>query len=198
VNDLEPIGIFFPKGKESDMARVQLRESRQAAFLQLHSMLSLLTRLEESVCLDKTGISYQQFQVLLTVQSGDSPVSQSFVARRLQHKLNSISMIADRMEKQGLISRVRSNDDRREVHVSLTPLGCEKLKQAVEVGVPLSERVAGVLGDEELNEMTRLVTKLKTQIYIEMGKAQPDAAKEQSETRRVLSVLRKTLRTGPR
>jgi DNA-binding MarR family transcriptional regulator len=198
VNDLEPIGVFLPKGKESDMARVQFRESRQAAFLQLHSMLSLLTRLEESAYLDKTGISHQQFQVLLTVQSGDPPVSQSFIARRLQHKLNSISMIADRMEKQGLISRVRSKDDRREVHVSLTPLGSEKLKLGVEVGVPLSERVASALSEEELNELVRLMTKLKARIFTEMGKAEPDTAKEHSETRRVLSVLKKTLRTGAR
>jgi DNA-binding MarR family transcriptional regulator len=190
--------MFVPKGKESDMARVQFRESGQAAFLQLHSMLSLLTSLEEGAYLGKTGISYQQFQVLLAVQSGDPPVSQSFIARRVQHKLNSISMIADRMEKQGLISRVRSEDDRREVHVSLTSLGIEKLKQAVDVGVPLSERVASALTEVELNEMTRLMTKLKTQIFVEMGKAEPDAAKDQSETRRVLNVLKKTLRTGAR
>jgi MarR family transcriptional regulator, organic hydroperoxide resistance regulator len=198
VDDLEPIGISVPEGKEGDMARMQFRESGQAALLQLHSTLGLLTRLEESAYLDKTGISYQQFQVLLTVRSGDPPVSQSFIARRVQHKLNSISMIADRMEKQGLISRVRSNDDRREVHVSLTPLGSEKLKQAVEVGVPLSERVASVLSEDEINEMTRLMTKLKKQIFTEMGTPEPDAAKELSDTRRVLSVLKKTHRTGAR
>jgi DNA-binding MarR family transcriptional regulator len=174
------------------MAKVQFRESGQAALLQLHSMLSLLTKLEESAYLEKAGISYQQFQVLLTVQSGDPPVSQSSIARRIQHNLNSISMIADRMEKQGLISRVRSKEDRREVHVSLTSLGSDKLKQAVAIGVPMSERVAGALSEEELDEMTRLMTKVKTQILKEMGKAEPDAAKEKSETKRVLDVLKKT------
>jgi DNA-binding MarR family transcriptional regulator len=177
------------------MAKAQFREPEHAAFLLLHNVLGLLTKLEETTYASKAGISYQQFLILVTVESSEPPVSQTTIARAIQRNLNSISMIVDRMEKQGLVTRVRSKDDRRETHVSLTDLGHQKLVKAIEVGIPMRERLGGVFTDEELVEWTKLMGKLKVQILKEMGKEAPSASDERASTQRVLDAFKK-LRTA--
>jgi DNA-binding MarR family transcriptional regulator len=173
------------------MAKAQFRETGHAAFLLLHNVLGLLTKLEETTYASKAGISYQQFLILVTVESSEPPVSQTTIARAIQRNLNSISMIVDRMEKQGLVTRVRSKDDRRETHVSLTELGHEKLARAIEVGIPMRERLGSVFTDAELAEWARLMGKLKAQILKETGKEAPSIGVERANTQRVLNTLRR-------
>jgi DNA-binding MarR family transcriptional regulator len=179
------------------MATTKFSETEHAAFLLLHNVLGLLTKLEETTYASKADVSYQQFLILVTVESSDPPVSQTTIARAIQRNLNSISMIVDRMEKQGLVNRIRSKEDRRETHVSLTDLGHRKLIKAIEVGIPLRERLGSVFTDEELTEWTRLMGKLKTQILKEMGREAPSAGVERASTQRVLSTL-KRLKTAKR
>jgi DNA-binding MarR family transcriptional regulator len=106
------------------MARqTQFRESSHEASLLLHSMQSLLTKLEENAYAAQAGISYQQFLILITIEASEPPVNQTTVAKSIQRNLNSISMIIDRMERLGLVVRERSKEDRRETHLTLTSLG---------------------------------------------------------------------------
>jgi len=156
-------------------------------------MMGLLTRVEEAAYSTRAGISYPQFLILITVESSEPPVSQTTISRRIHRNLNTISMIVDRMEKLGLVMRVRSEDDRRETHVSLTPLGKAKLAKAIEVGGALKQRLADVFSEKEIEDTMRLLAKFRDQILKELGRPPIPADDEHRNRQRVIEVMKKHL-----
>ena len=176
------------------MARkAQFRESCQEAYLLLHNTKGLLTKLEETTYSRRAGISYQQYLVLITVESSEPPVSQTMISKSIQRNLNTISMMIDRMEKLGLVRRIRSEKDRREAHVSLTPLGKEKLAKAIEVGVALKERLCKTLTEVELREAVGIMGKFSNQILQEMRREPVSPVAERAYRQRVIEVFREHL-----
>jgi len=77
------------------------------------------------------GLEPQQYQALLAIKG--VPVSQKatvgVLAERLQIQHHSAVELMDRLEKRGLVRRARSQVDRRQVLVQLTPSGERKLKR---------------------------------------------------------------------
>jgi len=176
------------------MARkLQFRESCQEAYLLLHNTKGLLTKLEERTYSNRAGISYQQFLVLIAVESCDAPVSQTMISRKTERNLNTITIMVDRMEKLGLVRSVRSKEDRREVHVSLTPLGKKKLARAVEVGGALQESLCKTLSETDLQEAMSVMAKFRNQILKEMGREPESADAERAYRKRVTDIFKEHL-----
>ena len=150
--------------------RGQFRESAHAAHLMLHDIKGLLTKLEETAYPSKTGLSYPQFLILLAIEASEPPVSETDVANGIQRNLNTVSMMLDRMEKAGLIRRKRSGKDRREIQVSLTPLGKNELVKGIDIGGSLRERLGSVLSDDEMKRATLLMSKMSNQLLKETGR----------------------------
>ncbi len=71
------------------------------------------------------GIEARHHQLMLAVKGageGNGPRI-GYLAERLQIQHHSAVELVDRLVKRGLITRTRSNQDRREVHVRLTARG---------------------------------------------------------------------------
>lgn len=77
------------------------------------------------------GLTPQQHQLLLTVKGfpGREHATVSELAHRLQMSQHSVVGLIDRVEAQGLVRREHSTVDRRQVFVSLTADGEEKLRR---------------------------------------------------------------------
>jgi DNA-binding MarR family transcriptional regulator len=80
--------------------------------------------------LKEQGLTAEQFFVFVTIKTHDAPVRITDVARWIERSTNSVSMIADRMVKAGLLRRVRDRSDRRVVNVFLTSKAENALKSA--------------------------------------------------------------------
>ena len=79
----------------------------------------------------KIAIEPRQHQLMLAVKGapkGEVPRI-GYLAERLQIQHHSAVELVDRMEKRGLITRVRGESDRREVLVALTPYGDRLLSE---------------------------------------------------------------------
>ena len=144
-------------------------EHRHQAWVQLHYTYDMISKCEETTFVQKAGISHQQFLVLMTIESIDGLTTAAELARRLQRNANTISMIADRLEKLGLVKKVRSRKDRRLVYLKITQLGKEKLEQALRVGWGLIERLTSCFSEEELHLFASLLEKLRLQAFRELG-----------------------------
>lgn len=79
-----------------------------------------------------TGLTSPQLWAIKTIAQ-ESPIMVSDIARRMYLHPATIVGILDRLEKQNLVIRVRSIDDRRVVRVELTATGRTLLKKAPEV-----------------------------------------------------------------
>jgi MarR family transcriptional regulator, organic hydroperoxide resistance regulator len=103
--------------------------------------------------LDKLGITYPQYLVLLVLWETDA-MTVNNISQKLILNTNTITPLLQRMEKQGLIVRQRSGDDERKVLVSLTEKGQLLKEQAEEIPVKLgTELVSGPLSIEEMKDL---------------------------------------------
>tara|TARA_B100001778_G_C18133500_1_gene426079 strand:- start:62 stop:511 length:450 start_codon:yes stop_codon:yes gene_type:complete len=102
------------------MSNEQLKLSNQICF-PLYSASRLITQAYQPY-LDKMGITYPQYLVLMVLWENDE-ISVNDVAKKLILKTNTISPLLQRMAKQELIERNRSSDDERCVKVKLTDKG---------------------------------------------------------------------------
>lgn len=80
----------------------------------------------------ETGITGPQLWAIKTIAQ-ESPIMVSELARRMYLHPATVVGILDRLEKQGLVARVRSTVDRRVVRAELTGQGQKLVRQAPEV-----------------------------------------------------------------
>jgi DNA-binding MarR family transcriptional regulator len=73
--------------------------------------------------LDRMGITYPQFLVLLTLSEAEDGMAVGAIAERLALEPSTITPLAKRMEAAGLVTRVRNPEDERQVRVRLTEAG---------------------------------------------------------------------------
>lgn len=93
------------------------------------------------------GLTYPQYLVMLLLweaqgakekqTNGQNGVSVKFLGERLYLDSGTLTPLLKRMETQGLINRVRSQLDEREVLVTLSDAGCELKERAKQVPMDL-------------------------------------------------------------
>ncbi len=118
-----------------------------------------LLRICEDRMFPQHGITTEQYIVLITIKYGH--VRPTDIARWLARSPNSISMIADRMVKAGLLKRVRERKDRRVVRLVITDKGENALKPAHVAGWKLFQEILSPLSYEDKQILLRLIMKIQ-------------------------------------
>jgi DNA-binding MarR family transcriptional regulator len=105
------------------------------------------------------GLNPQQYQFLLAIKGLPRPQAPtvSALAERMQLNHNSTVELADRCERRGLVSRLRTGSDRRHVTLFITAEGdvlLQKLATAARqelrsIGPVLVESVLGLIQDQK-------------------------------------------------
>ncbi|MGH9118988.1 MAG: MarR family winged helix-turn-helix transcriptional regulator [Acidimicrobiales bacterium] len=107
------------------------------------------------------GLTFARYEVLVLLlfsRRGSLPMGK--MGDRLMVHPTSVTSIVDRLERDGLVRRAAHPDDRRIILAELTAEGRElalratKAVEAVRFGL-------GALGDRELDQLTRVVTRLR-------------------------------------
>jgi len=115
---------------------------------------------EDHVC-SEYGLTAEQYTVLVAIKYFDDPVRPTDVGRWVGHKVNTVSMIVDRMVKAGLVKRIRDLPDRREVRLVITKKGEEAFKPATPAVWSLIEDITSSLSDEEKRTLVKLLEKVR-------------------------------------
>ena len=98
----------------------ELRLDKQICF-RLYTAARLITQAYTPL-LNKLGITYPQYLVLMVLWEKDNqPVND--IAHRLVLETNTVTPLLQRMEKLGIISRKKGEQDKRQQIVSLTKKG---------------------------------------------------------------------------
>lgn len=105
----------------------------------------------------KAGVNPQQYQVVLAVKGlpGQQAPTIGRLAERMQLNHNSMVELVDRCERRGLIQRLASRGDRRQVTLSITAEGEALLRQLgnaareelLDSGPSLVESILGLIQD---------------------------------------------------
>ena len=121
------------------MAYEQLKLKNQLCF-PVYAASRLITR-EYQPFLDKLGITYPQYLVLMVLWENDGLTVNS-IAKKLILNTNTITPLLKRMEQQDLISRKRSQEDERKVVIKLSDKGKQLQEEAVSIPLELAQQIA--------------------------------------------------------
>ena len=143
------------------MDKTALQLSSQICF-PIYSASRLITKAYKPY-LDKMGITYPQYLVLMVLWENDN-ISVNQITEKLLLNTNTVSPLLKRMEKLELIQRNRSHEDERCVIVQLKEKGI-LLKDKAK---PIPEQLLKILLNEniELSEVLQLRETLNCWIEI--------------------------------
>lgn len=139
----------------------QLKLSNQLCF-PIYAASRLITR-EYQPYLDKLGITYPQYLVLMVLWETDT-ISVNEISKKLILNTNTITPLLKRMETLGIIKRQRSGSDERKVIVSLTEKG--KLMQIDAVAIPEKLAASLISGQLKIEELLDLKKKINAIVDI--------------------------------
>lgn len=141
----------------------QLKLNNQICF-PVYAASRLIIR-EYQPHLDKLGITYPQYLVLLVLWENDGmPVND--IAHKLILNTNTVTPLLKRMETLGLVSRIRSEEDERKVIVTLTAKGIEMKAEAAHIPFSLMSNISA----DELKMEELVAMKNKLEEWIEFLK----------------------------
>ena len=121
------------------------------SLVKVHHSLFFLRQKE----LSPSHIAAQQLQVLRVIQGLGADATLSTIAKKVERKLDVISRQAVRMEKDGLIRRVKDSPKSRLLRIELTAKGQEMLKISRE-SASINAMLAVLTEEERLQINTAL------------------------------------------
>ena len=131
-------------------------------WLLMHRAYISLKDCEDQIYGEK-GLTTEQYAVLATIKYLNEPVKVTDVAQWIGRRTNSVSMMADRMVKAGLLRRLRDRVDRRAVRLTITSKGEDAFKSATPVGWEFIQKIMSPLSYEDQHTFARLLERMRYQ-----------------------------------
>ena len=130
---------------------------QQQAFLELWRTYDCLKAVEELV-FGEFGISSQQYNALRLLKTASpSSLAVSALGQRMITRAPDMTRMLDRLERQALIARVRRDDNRRVVEVTITQVGSKLLQRIAKPIRACHQRQLGHLPDGQLMDLIALL-----------------------------------------
>jgi DNA-binding MarR family transcriptional regulator len=102
----------------------------------------------------------------MAIKDIPDPVTQKAVSDWLDRKTNSISLILDRMVRDGLIERATDLKDHRAVRLIISPKGEKIYQQGRQLVSGLIAETLSDLSDEEIQTFIRILEKIQDRTFL--------------------------------
>lgn len=108
------------------------------------------------------GLNPASFDVLASLRRSGKPYRKTVGDLAASSLLTSsaVTLRLDNLERDGLVRRVRSGSDRRQVYAELTESGRERIDAIFEDHITAENQALHLLDPDELTELVRLLRKL--------------------------------------
>jgi MarR family transcriptional regulator, organic hydroperoxide resistance regulator len=137
------------------------RDIRQEFWGLSHRVNDITTKYMDIIQTKETGLTYQQFLVLMVLDKTGNQGTVGTIAEQLDREQNTLSVLLERMKRDGLVKKVRNMGDRRLVRVVMTDKGKQKLAQATGIGNKLIAELTSSYTEEEMKIMMQLIRKME-------------------------------------
>lgn len=105
------------------------------------------------------GLTQPQFGVI-EMLGHLGPLSLGELSRKQLSSCGNTTVVVDNLEREGLVERIPSKDDRRRTYVQLSRKGQSLFDRVFEKHATFVESLASVLTSDEQKELARLLKKL--------------------------------------
>ena len=120
---------------------------------------AMWARVERELAAAGHDLTFSQYLTLKTLGHGRAGVTE--LARAAQLHPGAMTRLLDRLETQGLVVRVVDPQDRRAVHVDLTPAGRALWSNVCDCGRRVHERALNGLDDTERAHLIELLGRVR-------------------------------------
>ena len=111
--------------------------------------------------LKRYGLTEPQYNVLRILRgAGPDGLPCLEIGRRLITRVPDVTRLLDRLEKEGLVSRVRNKEDRRVVKTTITSKGLKLLRKIDKPFAELHKSLFSNLSVNEISDLTRIIDKI--------------------------------------
>ena len=108
-----------------------------------------------------TGITTMQWTTLWLLLSSPGSMSLTEIAKFLPIEIHSVSALVEKLEKRGLIKRIRSKNDRRVVNIYLTEQGFNILKKTAPYTYDFNMNTIGTLSGAQIKALQKITKKIR-------------------------------------
>jgi DNA-binding MarR family transcriptional regulator len=109
------------------------------------------------------GLTGPQLTVVKLLDQIDD-LSLSELSERIRAQNSTVTGIIDRMERESLVTRVRSKEDRRVVHIRLTPKGRELAQKIPVEPMEIFREALESLAPTDAKDLLRILTKVAKRV----------------------------------
>ena len=138
---------------------IEAAEELDPALASVLVPLGLASRRIKAVVERETEMSAPEWFTLSTLGKEDG-ISQGDMCQRFDLDPSRLTRLGQTLEREGMIRRERDPEDNRVVRMYLTEKGRGKLRHLPQLSEELGRRIRGVLSDEELKELRRMLVVL--------------------------------------
>jgi DNA-binding MarR family transcriptional regulator len=139
-----------------EISEYQLGESVGYLIARVKSMASNMVTQRTMA---ELGITSQQGSILFMVASGKCVLAAE-LAREYGIDASAITRLIDRLEKRGLLTRVRSSEDRRAVRLALTPEGQQIAARMPAIFTSVTDRLLSGFTPEEVGFLKSMLRRV--------------------------------------
>ena len=118
--------------------------------------------------LDRSNISVAQVAILFAIQSIGDRATPAEIARCILRTPHSVSVVLSRMEKKGLVRKVKDLDRKNQVRVMLTEKGLKAIDHQSSKPESIL-RIMSDLSEEERQQLSLYLQKLRDKALKELG-----------------------------
>ena len=147
---------------EDEIQQFKFRNQRQKMLINLmYTYNAISSKMQEF--LKTESLTMQQYNILRILRGQHpNPSTNSLVKERMLDRNSDVTRIIDRMIRDGLVSRVNCESDRRRVDITITELGLDKLKRLDTMSVQM-DTIASGLSEEESAILNDMLDKLRSE-----------------------------------
>jgi DNA-binding MarR family transcriptional regulator len=161
-------------------------------WLLVHQCHRLLSR-AENTAFTQVGLTTRKHAVLFALRNLKSPVTVTDVAHWLDRNPNGISMLVDRMVKDGLVDRIKDMPDRRSVRLEITPKGEKAITDGNKLTRQVYKQIFAGISTDDFKKISVILEKVRFKtldfLKYDYTKEEMQMLKDQSsKVARVLSL----------
>jgi len=127
----------------------------------LVSLFNEVLKAEEKSMRDRTSHNLSRTEVHTLVAIGmNGPKKMTEAANELQISVGTLTVAIDKLVRKGYVSRVRSEKDRRIVHIALTDSGRDVVHEHDMYHEEMVSEATSALNDEEMDQFAESIGKI--------------------------------------
>ncbi len=141
---------------------VETFQARRSIGYLIKRLNSLIVPRAEAMFAD-ADFTFSQWVVLMAVRDGIADTCAE-VARHLDHDTGATTRLVDQLEERGYLRRRRSTEDRRVVHLEITPAGKALTKSLMPRLIEFWNDVLEGFSNGEAEQLVSLLTRLMARV----------------------------------